>query len=125
MKKSREYCWGLIFTLFGGAGLAEQITSGRGSFLISAIVFAIGYVVLAGILAIEWGTCVSMTGVLWVGLSEHFFNNFIGNFLHVVSSTGTDEFQIIRIVLSNFLSLGIVLCINKKNKANQKMVEAE
>ena len=93
--------------------------------VIQAIVFAIGYVVLSGILAIEWGTCVSMTGVLWVGLSEHFFNNFIGNFLHVVSSTGTDEFQIIRIVLSNFLSLGIVLVINKKNKANQKSVEAE
>lgn len=76
-----------------------------------AVIFAVGYVVLAGILALEWGTCVSMTGVLWVGLSEHFYNNFIGNFLHVVSSIGTDEFQIIRIVLSNFLSLGIVLLI--------------
>ena len=76
-----------------------------------AVIFAVGYVVLAGILALEWGTCVSMTGVLWVGPSEHFYNNFIGNFLHVVSSIGTDEFQIIRIVLSNFLSLGIVLLI--------------
>ena len=76
-----------------------------------AVIFAVGYVVLAGILALEWGTCVSMTGVLWGGLSEHFYNNFIGNFLHVVSSIGTDEFQIIRIVLSNFLSLGIVLLI--------------
>lgn len=75
------------------------------------VIFAVGYVVLAGILALEWGTCVSMTGVLWVVLSEHFYNNFIGNFLHVVSSIGTDEFQIIRIVLSNFLSLGIVLLI--------------
>lgn len=89
-----------------------------------AIVFAIGYVVLAGILAIEWGTCVNMTGVLWVGLSEHFFNNFIGNFLHVVSSTGTDEFQIIRIVLSNLLSLGIVLIINRKKHVNQKAAES-
>lgn len=82
--------------------------------VVQAIVFAIGYVVLAGILAIEWGTCVNMSGVLWVGLSEHFFNNFIGNFLHVVSTTGTDEYQIVRIVISNFLSLGIVLLINKK-----------
>ncbi|MCR5763338.1 MAG: hypothetical protein K6G00_08150 [Treponema sp.] len=79
-----------------------------------AVIFAVGYVVLAGILALEWGTCVSMTDVLWVGLSEHFFNNFIGNFLHVVSNTGNDEFQIIRIVLSNFLSLGIVLFIKKR-----------
>lgn len=29
-----------------------------------AVIFAVGYVVLAGILALEWGTCVSMTGVL-------------------------------------------------------------
>lgn len=84
--------------------------------VVQAAVFAVGYVVLAGILAIEWGLCVSMTGVLWVGISEHFFNNFIGNFLHVVSTTGTDEFQIIRIVLSNFLSLGIVLLLNRKRK---------
>ncbi|MBQ1593865.1 MAG: hypothetical protein II077_17645 [Treponema sp.] len=55
-----------------------------------------------------------MSGVLWVGLSEHIFNNFIGNFLHVVSTSGTDEYQIVRIVISNFLSLGIVLLINKK-----------
>ncbi len=64
-----------------------------------------------------------MTGVLWVGLSEHFFNNFIGNILHVVSTTGTDEFQIIRIVLSNFLSLGIVLFIKKRSEKKAELQE--
>ena len=82
----------------------------------TAIVMAIGYIVLAGILALEWGTCVDMTGVLWVGMFEHFFNNFIGNTLHVVSSTGTDEMQIVRIVLSNILSLTVVLLINKRSR---------
>ncbi len=91
--------------------------------VVQAIVFAIGYVVLAGILAIEWGTCVNMTGVLWVGLSEHFFNNFIGNFLHVVSTSGTDEFQIIRIVISNFLSLEIVLLISKRKSSAEKALQ--
>ena len=88
----------------------------------TAIVFAIGYVVLAGILAIEWGTCVNMTGVLWVGMFEHFFNNFISNALHVLStSSGTleaDNMQIVRIVLSNVLSLSIVLIINARKKRN-------
>ena len=91
--------------------------------VVQAIVFAIGYIVLAGILAIEWGTCVNMTGVLWVGLSEHFFNNFIGNFLHVVSTSGTDEFQIIRIVISNFLSLGIVLLVSKRKSSAEKALQ--
>lgn len=87
-----------------------------------AIVFAIGYVVLAGILAIEWGTCVNMSGVLWVGVFEHFFNNFLSNALHVLSTSNgiieADTMQIIRIVLSNVLSLTIVLIINSRRKKN-------
>ena len=92
----------------------------------TAVVFAIGYVVLAGILAIEWGTCVNMTGVLWVGMFEHFFNNFISNALHVLStsSNGTveaDNMQIIRIALSNVLSLSIVLIINARKKHKEHL----
>ena len=67
--------------------------------IIQAVVFAIGYVVLAGILAIEWGEC--------------------------VSTTGTDEFQIIRIVLSNLLSLAIVLSIKKYKEKKAKTLSSE
>lgn len=43
MKWSNKlYGVGLIFLTFGGAGLAEHITSSRGSFIISTIVFSIG-----------------------------------------------------------------------------------
>ena len=122
--KTGNYVQALLFGIWHIVMCVLGVYDGQMS-VVQAIVFAIGYVVLAGILAIEWGTCVNMTGVLWVGLSEHFFNNFIGNILHVVSTTGTDEFQIIRIVLSNLLSLGIVLFINKKNNANQEITEAK
>lgn len=81
-----------------------------------ALVLGIGYVILAGILGIEWGICVNMTGVLWMCVAEHFFNNFIGNILHVVSTTGIDEIQIVRIVLSNVLSLIIVIGINRRKR---------
>ena len=37
------YGVGIIFTLFGGAGIAEHICSGRGSFFISSVVFSIGF----------------------------------------------------------------------------------
>lgn len=79
----------------------------------TAVVMAIGYVILAGILGLEWGMCLSISGTLWVGISEHFFNNFIGNTLHVVTESGIDELQIARIVLSNILSLVIVLIVNR------------
>lgn len=82
----------------------------------TATIMAIGYVVLAGILGLEWGMCVSISGTLWIGISEHFFNNFIGNTLHVVTERGVDELQIARIVLSNLLSLAIVLVVNRRLK---------
>ena len=39
----KEYLIGLMVFIFGSSGLAENITSGRGSFLASVIVFAIGF----------------------------------------------------------------------------------
>lgn len=46
MKWSRLYAWGLVLVLFGGAGLAEHITSNRGSFPISAVVFGMGFILV-------------------------------------------------------------------------------
>lgn len=47
MKTStKRYLWGLTLFLFGGAGLAEHITSGRGSFPISAVVFGLGFILI-------------------------------------------------------------------------------
>lgn len=42
-EKDKYYGYGCVALTFGGAGMAECITSGRGSFLISAIVFSIGF----------------------------------------------------------------------------------
>lgn len=42
-KSNDTYFKGLIMLMFGGAGMAEYITAERGSFLISAIVFSIGF----------------------------------------------------------------------------------
>lgn len=42
MSTNKRYGVGLILLLFGGSGLAENITSGRGSFMFCAILFSIG-----------------------------------------------------------------------------------
>lgn len=44
--RDRLYGKGLIAFLIGAAGMAEHITSGRGSFPISAVVFGIGFVLI-------------------------------------------------------------------------------
>lgn len=40
------YSKGLILAMFGGAGLAEHITSNRGSFPICAVVLGLGFILM-------------------------------------------------------------------------------
>ena len=47
---------------------------------------------MSGILAYEWGICAALSGTLWIGASEHLFNNFISNSLHTVTETGAASF---------------------------------
>lgn len=86
----------------------------------AALVTALGYMALAGILGYEWGLCAVLTGTLWAGAFEHFFNNFIGNTLHVITDTGADELQIIRILISNVLSLVIVIGLTERQNQSKR-----
>ncbi len=83
----------------------------------AAILMGSGYVLLSAVLAYEWGLSAALSGTLWVGASQHLFNNFISNFLHTVSETGVDEMMVLRIVLSNMLSFVVVLIIAQKKKS--------
>lgn len=46
MSKNKQYGVGLVLLIFGGSGLAEHVTSGRGSFMFSVIIFAIGFALI-------------------------------------------------------------------------------
>lgn len=46
-ESNKTYLWGLVLYVFGGAGLAEHITSGRGSFPVCAVVYGLGLVLIA------------------------------------------------------------------------------
>ena len=113
--RKANFIQALLFGTWHFVSVALELRNGTMT-IPTAIVMTVGYIILAGILALEWGTCVSMTGVLWVGVFEHYFNNFIGNTLHVITETGTDELQIARIVLSNIMSLTVVLLLNRRKK---------
>lgn len=39
---NRLYGYGLLIFIAGSAGLAEHITSGRGSFMVGAVLFSVG-----------------------------------------------------------------------------------
>jgi membrane protease YdiL (CAAX protease family) len=81
------------------------------------IVMMLGYIVLAGIMSIKWGMLYKMTGSLFIGIGDHLFNNIIAtNMLHIVSNTGVDELQIVRILIVQIISFMLICLIYKKRK---------
>ena len=88
--------------------------------LIGFIGLSIGYIILAGIMGIKWALMYRMTGSLYAGMADHFFNNCIAtNLLHLSTESGTDELMIIRVLIAQLLSFAIVITIWKKWKKQQ------
>lgn len=79
---------------------------------------SIGYIILAGMMGIKWGLLQKMTGSLYAGMADHFFNNCIAtNLLHVTTNGGIDEMMIVRVMLAQLLSfILVVITWNLKGK---------
>lgn len=117
-QKTANLIQALLFGIWHITNVINPLLDGSMN-IAMAVFMGIGYILLSGILAYEWGMCAALSGTLWIGASEHLFNNFISNSLHTVTETGADELMIIRITLSNFLSLLFVLIISQKNIHNK------
>ena len=66
-------------------------------------------VVTSGLIGFKFALLTRMTGNLYMAMGDHFVNNTIVNILHVVSKTGTDELQFVRITIAQTLSFIVVL----------------
>ncbi len=85
------------------------------SSLPNLLVMGMGYIILSGIMSIKWSMLYKMTGALWAGIGDHLFNNVVAtNLLHMVSDKGSDELQIVRIMIAQLLSFLLVLIVYKK-----------
>ena len=81
------------------------------------LVMGIGYILLAGIMSMKWSLLYKLTGSLWMGLGDHLFNNVIvTNLVHVVSNGEADSMQIVRILVGQLISFGIVLAVYRKRR---------
>ena len=77
-----------------------------------------GYVALTFVYGLKMSFLYRMTGSIWAGLSEHFFNNSVINIVHVASSRGSDHLQVVRIVtaqLLSFIFVTILYLLKRKN----------
>ncbi len=81
-------------------------------------VMSIGYVVLSALMGIKWGLLYEQSGSVWIGLADHFFNNcVVTNLLHVVTDTGVDEYQIMRVLIGELTSFAAVVIYVKVKKS--------
>lgn len=82
----------------------------------------LGYIILSGMMSIKWGLLSRITGNIWAGAGDHLFNNTVAtNMLHVISPTGADELQIVRIMAAQLISWAFVLVVYyyKSRKTNR------
>lgn len=80
------------------------------------LVYSLAYILLSGSISLLWGMLFEMSGVLWLGLADHFFNNTIINTLHVTTASGTDELQIVRTLIAQLLALALVTFLYLRKK---------
>ena len=85
--------------------------------LLSFFALGVGYIILAGMMGIKWGLMYQMTGNLYAGMADHFFNNCVAtNLLHVITESGTDEMMIIRVMTAQLFSFVVVLAVWMKRQ---------
>ena len=89
-------------------------------------VMSIGYVVLSALMGIKWGLLFEHSGSVWIGLADHFFNNcVVTNLLHVVTESGVDEYQIMRVLigeLTSFVAVVVYVKLRSRSKSNLQQV---
>ncbi len=68
-------------------------------------------VVTTALGGIQYSLLYKLTGALWLSMAAHFVNNAIINLLHVVTVSGADEMQTVRITIAQALSFIIVLIV--------------
>lgn len=104
----------LLFGIWHWVMPLRSYTDGDSS-LANLLVMGIGYVILAGIMSIKWGMLYQMTGTLWLGLGDHFFNNVVAtNLVHVIADGEADSLQVVRIMMAQLLSFAVVAMIYKR-----------
>ena len=103
-RKKALYISSLLFGLWHLVTPVRSLLDGDMSSTEFAVM-SVCYVVLSMLMGIKWGLLYQMSGNIWIGMADHFFNNcVVTNLLHVVTADGVDEMQIIRVITGELIS---------------------
>jgi membrane protease YdiL (CAAX protease family) len=85
-----------------------------------ALMSALLLIVTSFVFGVELCLLCKWEGSLWTGMTVHFINNASANLLHVVTSSGVDELQTVRIAIAQTIlfvvALALVLAQRKKRR---------
>lgn len=93
--------------------------------VLGAVMTGLVLVAASTLLGIQYCMFYKLTGSLWAGMAAHFVNNTAVNLLHVITISGTDELQTVRIAIAQTLSFLIVLFFFMFRKNQSKKQSAE
>ena len=65
--------------------------------------------VTSALVGFKFAMMTKLTGNLYMAMGDHFVNNTIVNILHVISASGVDQMQVVRISIAQSVSFIIVL----------------
>lgn len=84
------------------------------------VVTALIVMLITGITGVKFCLLTRLSGSLWMPMADHFFNNTIINTMHVVTVSGVDSLQVVRISVAQTLSFIVVLLFYWKSGARYK-----
>ena len=115
--KTAVFISALLFGLWHIAMPARTFIEGQMKFA-PMLLLSVGYVAFSFVYGLKMSFLYKMTGSLWAGMADHFFNNSVINIVHVVSSEGSDHLQIIRIVTAQLLSFAFICILYVRKRKN-------
>lgn len=109
----------VLFGIWHIAAPIRSLLDGEMS-VAGTVLSALLLILTTGIAGVKFCLLTKITGSVWMSMADHFTNNTVINLLHVVTSSGMDELQVIRISIAQTLSFLIVLIIYWKSGAHHK-----
>lgn len=100
----------LLFGIWHIAQPVRNVLDGQQSPM-GAMISGLLLVITSALLGLQCCMLLRVTGSLWMGMAAHFTNNAAINLLHVLTASGADEMQTVRITIAQTLSFIMVLIL--------------
>ncbi len=109
----------VLFGIWHIAQPVRNVIDGQQS-AAGAAMTALALVGTSTLLGIQYCMLAKITGSLWAGLTAHFISNAGINLVHVVTPSGADKLQILRISIAQSVSFIIILVLFLRDRTRKK-----